>query len=471
MCNKRPNIIVIMSDEHTWNITGCYNNEIVKTPNLDKLAANGVLLENCYTPSPLCAPARLAFTTGKYISRCGAWSNEFKLPDPECPSLPRIIEKAGYKSYLIGKMHYDKDRRYGFIDEHKQFNMSEKRCRVNRIDVEDEHFKKLNFLSKRFEDFHTGESGILRHDRLVTKYSTEFLANRKREDGPFLLLSGYLAPHFPITVPQKYYELYRDKVPMPLIPEGHIKTMPENYKVMRKAFGYKDVPEDIIKRGRELYYGFVTWFDNEVGKLFKAIEKSEAADNTIIIYTTDHGENLGEHGMWWKNNMYDTCTKIPCIISWPGRWDNGQRIDKVCSLLDVGKTIIDVCGGRTPEDWDGDSMVKLLDNEECKWKNLAVSEYYGHNVAVGHCMIRKDNYKYVYVNKINDKYGEEYQLFDLERDPGEFQNLAYEKEYTALRKELHELLVKEIRREPSKCEKEASQYINYAKIENKRDFN
>ncbi len=461
MLKNKPNILMIMSDEHTWNISGCYNNKIVKTPNIDKIAEKGILFENCYTPSPLCVPARLAFTAGKYISRCGAWGNESMLESDEYPSLPRQLKKAGYDSYLIGKMHYDKNRRYGFIDEHPEFNQFIKTNVVPRVNIENDEYKK-DVLSERFSQFYPGdinESRNSRNDMKVTKYSVDFLNNRKKDDKPFFLLTGYNAPHFPLIVPEQYYEMYKNKVPMPIIPENYFESEPKNYEILRYAFDMQNVPEDIVKRGRELYYGLVTWLDNEVGKVLDALKNSQVADNTIVIYTTDHGENLGEHGLWWKNNMYDHAAKIPCIVSWPGRWSNGSRRSEVCNLLDVGQTILEICGAESPDDWDGESLCSILDNQQDHWKNYTVSEYYAHYIGSGYCMVRKDNYKYVYFNRINDKYGEEYQLFDLEMDPGEFNNLAYRKEFISLRKQLHELLVKEIGREPCEAEKEARQYM------------
>ena len=456
MNEKKPNILCIMSDEHTWNVLGCCRNPVVKTPNLDRIAKNGIVFENCYTPSPLCVPARLAFTAGQYISRCGAWQNNSELPSDDYPSLYRLLGEQGYECALGGKMHFSHDRRYGFdVDLNPKFNSGRKNEGHVRVDINSEPYKKMeNKLSPRFGEFKvSNDSFILNHDRKVTQICGDYIKGRKKDDKPFFVLAGYLAPHFPIIIPEEF-DTYRDLIPMPVIPENHIESLPFHYKVMRRAFGMENVPDEIVKKGRELYYGFVTWLDNEIGKLLSALDDSESADNTVIVYTTDHGENMGEHGMWWKNNMYDTSVKIPCIVSFPDKYKSGTRINEVCSLIDLSNTIAEIGGAKAPVSWNGNSLMGLIEGKNDDWSNIAVSEYYGHNIAAGHCMIRRGKYKYVYFNAINDEYPAARQLFDLEADPGEFDDLSSQNAYSALMDELHCLLVKEIGRYPEDCEAE-----------------
>jgi choline-sulfatase len=203
--NRQPNILVLMSDEHNAGVLGCYGNRIIRTPNLDKLAAAGTTFQNCYTNSPLCVPSRLAFTSGKYISRVGAWNNSCWLPSADYPSLPRILNAAGYESVLCGKMHYDSTRRYGFREIGGNMNNNVKNGRGNRRRPDD--LTPTPGLSERFNDFHAGDdSSILNHDRKVTAGTVDFLEHRQAGDKPFFLLAGYLAPHFPLTVPQEYWD-------------------------------------------------------------------------------------------------------------------------------------------------------------------------------------------------------------------------------------------------------------------------
>jgi choline-sulfatase len=261
----------------------------------------------------------------------------------------------------------------------------------------------------------------------VTAGTTEFLKNRKATDKPFFLFAGYVAPHFPLIVPEEYWEPYKGEVPMPVIPEGHLESQPRNYKHLRIAFNVENAPPDIVRRGRELYYGLTQWLDEEIGKVLKALADSEVADNTIVIYTTDHGENMG-------------------------RWKGGQRRSGACSLVDAVQTIAELGGARVPDDWNGDSMLTWIDDAKAKWKDLAVSEYYAHSIASGFAMIRMGRYKYVYHTPADESHPAERELYDLEADPGEFNNLAQKPEHNEHLAAMHKALVKEIGEDPDKTE-------------------
>jgi len=447
---RRPNILVIMSDEHNASVTGCYRNGIVQTPNLDRLARQGVTLEASYCNSPLSVPSRLSFTSGKYISCVGAWSNNTWLPSADYPTLPRIMNGAGYEPVLCGKMHYDRTRRYGFTEIGGNMNTHWKTGTGTRRRAD--NLRPGRGISKRFDDFHPGESWILEHDRAVTAGTIDFLRQRKSDVKPFFLMAGYLAPHFPLIVPEEYWEPYKGKVPMPQIPDGHLESLPLNYKHLRIAFNVEDAPADIVRKGRELYYGLTQWVDDEIGKILKALQDSEVADNTVVIYTTDHGENMGEHGLWWKNCMYEHASRVPLIVSWPARWKGGQRRTEACSLVDVVQTIAELGGAECPTDWNGDSMLPWLDDSRTAWKNLAVSEYYGHNIASGFAMIRMGRYKYVYHSAPDEDHPAERELYDLVDDPGEFINLAAQRAQKERVKEMHAALVKELGEEPDRAE-------------------
>jgi choline-sulfatase len=448
---KHPNILFIMSDEHNAGVLGGYGNGIIRSPSLDLLAKRGVTFENCYTNSPLCVPCRLSFTAGKYISRVGAWNNDCWLPSADYPSLPRVLNAVGYESFLCGKMHYDRTRRYGFIEIGGNMNNNTKTGKGSRRAADD--LSPKDGISSRFDDFYTAEdSSVLTHDRKVTAGTVDFLKNRKASDKPFFLLAGYLAPHFPLIVPEQYWQAYQGKVPMPEIPPGHLESQPRNYKHLRIGFNVEDAPEDIVRKGRELYYGLTQWLDDEIGKVLKVLNDSELADNTVVIYTTDHGENMGEHGLWWKNCMYEHAARVPLIISWPARFRVGQRRTGACSLVDVNRTIVELGGAAAPNDWDGDSMVKWLDDPKTKWKDWAVSEYYAHNIASGYAMLRMGNYKYVYHTPADAAHPAERELYGLSTDAGEFNNLAGKPEHSDRIAAMHAFLVKELGEDPDLTE-------------------
>jgi choline-sulfatase len=447
----RPNILVIMSDEHNASVLGCYGNKVIRTPNLDGLASRGVVFESCYCSSPLYVPSRLSFTAGKYASRVGAWNNNCRLP-PDSPSLPRLLNAVGYESFLCGKMHYDATCRYGFTEIGGNMNRAQMTGAGNRRPAD--KLTPAPGYSNRFQDFHTGEtSGNLKHDRAVTAGVLEFLKQRKPGDKPFFLLTGYLTPHFPLIVPEQYWAHYQDKVPMPVMPEGFLDSLPLNYQHLRVGFHVENVPPDMVKKGRELYYGLTEWMDNEVGKVLAALGTSAAASNTVVIYTADHGENMGEHGLWWKNAMYDQAARVPLIASWPARWRGGQRRAGACGLVDVVQTIADLGGAKAPPDWNGASLVPWLEHPDAPWKDRAVTEYYAHNIASGYAMIRSGHYKYVYHTAPDAQHPAQRELYNLQADPGEFHNLAAQPEQTALIKKLHATLVSELGEEPELTER------------------
>lgn len=448
---RRPNILVIMSDEHNASVTGCYGNRTVQTPNLDRLARRGITFDCCYTNSPLCVPSRMAFTAGKYVSRTGAWNNACWLPSDDYPSIARLMTAAGYDSLLCGKQHYDSTRRYGFSEIGGSFNHSYKTGHGNRRPA-DKLPGDPNKLSGRFDHLYAGESVVHKHDRQVTAGVLDFLAKHRRGQRPFFLFAGYLTPHFPLVVPQAYWDPYKGRVPMPVIPPGHLDVLPLNYQHLRAAFYTWNVPAQIVRKGRELYYGLTQWFDGQVGRVLAALARSQAADDTVVIYTSDHGENMGEHGLWWKNCLYEHAARIPLIVSWPRRFNGAQRRREACSMVDLVQTIAQLGGAETPHDWDGDSLCDWMDDPHSAWKDRAVSEYYADKVASGYAMLRTGRYKYVYHARMDRWRGPQRELYDLELDPGEFRNLASHPTQRQRIARMHASLVKELGQEPDETE-------------------
>ena len=451
---KPPNIWWIMSDEHNPRVTGAYGNKIVQTPNMDALAASGVTFDTHYCNSPLCVPSRSSLTAGKYCSRVDVWSNECELPSADIPSLPRMLNAAGYESYLCGKQHYDYSRRYGFTEIGGNFNDSYKTGHGKRRAPT---ATTQTGISNRFAEFHSGPMNpVLEHDRKVTAGTLDFLSRRQAGDKPFFLFTGYLAPHFPLIVPEEYWERYKGKIEMPTIPDGFFDTLPLNYRLLRAGFGEIGLPDQTVRTGRELYYGMVDWIDHQIGKVLATLRANkELAENTVIIYASDHGENMGEHGMWWKNCMYEQASRVPLIISSPQRWAGGQRRSGASAHVDLVKTLVDIGGGHTPDDWNGDSMLPWLDDPKHVWKDYAVSEYYSHNIASGYVMSRAGQWKYTYHSKIDASHPAERQLFDLSTDPQEFTNLADRPENAKRIEEMHRRMVVEVGGDPDETEQRA----------------
>ena len=448
---KKPNILWIMSDEHNPRVASYYGNQLVRTPNVDSLAQSGVTFDGHYCNSPLCVPSRASLTAGKYTSRVDVWGNSSELPSADIASLPRVLNAAGYRSFLCGKQHYDYSRRYGFIQVGGNFNNSYKTGLGRRTPPA--HVTQAR-LSPRFDEFHSGDhGGSVEHDRRVTAGAVEFLSKQQWGDKPFFLYVGYLAPHFPLIVPQPYWERYRGRIDLPVIPDGFLDRLSLNYRVQRAGFQEIGVPADTVRRGRELYYGLTDWADNEIGKVLAALRMHpEVAENTIIIYSSDHGENMGEHGLWWKNCVFEQAARVPLVISWPKRWRGGQRRKSASSHVDLVQTVAEMAGATTPGDWNGQSMLPWMDDAGAKWKDQAVSEYYAHFTASGYVMLRAGDWKYVYHTVIDQDHPAQRELYDLVADPGEFTNLAALPEHQARIEAMHRLLVKEVGGDPDETE-------------------
>ena len=235
---RRPNILLIMSDEHDPAVTGCYGDTIVRTPHLDSLAARASRLMPMYTTSPLCVPARLTFTAGKYVSRIGGWHNGCRLASDDYPSLPRILAAAGYRSYLAGKMHFDAEHRYGFEELYRNPPEPVPAYRARHRRDPGDTKPNVKAWQDRAKDFHTGdESLVMTHDRRVTQACREFFQSRKADDKPFFLLAGYLAPHFPLIVPREVLgATTRARCRCPRSRPGYLDTLPLNYKHLRVGF-------------------------------------------------------------------------------------------------------------------------------------------------------------------------------------------------------------------------------------------
>lgn len=457
---RKPNIIMIISDEQNARIMGCAGDPWVNTPNLDQLAANGILLDAHYASSPICAPSRQSLTMGKYVSHHNVWNNGVGCPN-DAPSLPRILNASGYESFLVGGMKYNGNN-YGFSSytEEKGISLPNEgkkrregslaaRKRVpagifknNNNELGDE-FSIMGASDEHMETF---------TDVQRCKDALSFIKQRKETDKPFFLVVGFMAPHYPLEATKDLVNKYKDKIPMPEVPKGYVENLPLNYKHLRNERKFENVPENVQKLARESYYARVEWGDQKVGEVLKAIKNSSFSDNTVIIYTSDHGENLGEHGVWWKNTLYNSSAQVPLIMSWPKRWAGGQKRTKASGSVDLVQTIADIAKAQTPKDWDGNSMLKWLDNPSSAWKDMAISEYYAGYIASGIAMIRKENWKYVYHTRADTKHGPEIELYNMEKDPKELLNLAKDKKYTEKIKMLHASLVKELGEDPEQTE-------------------
>ena len=459
----RPNILFIITDEHNASVMGCAGDRLARTPNLDALAQRGVLFTAHYCASPICIPSRQSLTTGKYVSHHDVWGNTVGVPN-NWPTLPRLLDAAGYESFLIGKMHYKGGRDYGFTVLDK--GNGGKGGKGDEADTAQKPRVKprTRLPADAFPDNGTGigeEFTPLGEDTNMESFvdakrrddAIKFLRERKPDAKPFFLVVGFIAPHYPLVAPPEYLAHFKDRIPPPEIPAGYLDALPLNYKHLRNDRKLERVPPETVKLAREAYYARVEWTDHQIGRVLDALKASPLAGNTIVIYTADHGENMGEHGLWWKNCLYDTAARVPLLVSCPSRWKGGQRREGACGSLDLVQTVAELAGAKPPADWNGGSLVPWLDDPSFAWKDEAVSEYYSGYICSGIAMIRQGAWKYVYHTRADEAHGPERELYNLHSDPKELCNRAGDPNEQVRVNAMHAALAKELGEDPEQTER------------------
>lgn len=434
----KPNIVMIMADQMASDVIGALGHPAVKTPNLDRLVKKGVSFENTYSNSPICAPSRASFVAGKLISKIGVYDNGSEMP-ADTPTFLHHLRRSGYETVLSGKMHFiGPDQLHGF----------ERRLTSDihtaRFDLTPDWTRGVYHNTgtgvKRLKNPGVSElNNNLDYDEKVLHRTLEQIRafKRNKEQRPFFLCASFFHPHDPFHITSKYWDMYQDtEIPVPSAPPEALDEMhPFNQWIQKHhERDICELTDKGIADNRRAYYGMVSYFDDKVGQIISELERLEMMENTMIIVTSDHGEMLGEHGMWFKRTFYDPAAKVPLIISYPDHYPAGKRAGEIVSLVDLAATIMTIADVPESEKWiskmDGDSFESLLteDNREV-WKNEAVCEYYGEGPIQPMVMLRKGQYKYVYVHE------HEPLLFDLNEDPFEVNDLARQPEYKLLIKE------------------------------------
>jgi choline-sulfatase len=433
---RRPNILLIMSDEHGPMFSSTYGHPIVRSPNLDRLAAGGVTFDAAYCPSPLCVPSRAAFMTGQHLHRVGAYDNGAPFPS-DAATWAHMLRAAGYEVVLDGKMHFiGPDTLHGF-DRQLARDTRGRIAGSAWLDPFPRGFRDGATTRRWVEEAGPGKKANLVFDDEVEAAALGYLQEKERAateqpKQPWALCVSFLAPHFPLVVPEPYFSMYYpDNVDLPVIPLGHVEGQHPAHERGRLAYDLYDYSEEQIRRCRAAYYGLVTHLDERIGRLLEAISVPALRENTVVIYTSDHGEFIGEHGLWWKNDFYEHSARVPLIVSWPGQFQGGRRFGGAVSLLDLTRTLIDLAGAPEPGDLAGDSLLPVLrDPDGVVWKDEAFCEYYGHSTNRAQRMIRTGRWKLCYYH------GEPVELYDLQADPGEFDNLAGRPEYRSVEEAL-----------------------------------
>lgn len=431
------NLLIIMSDEHNPRVLGCTGHDTVKTPNLDKLAAQGTRFNAAYTASPICVPARAAFATGQYAHQTGNWCNAHSYTG-ETEGWGHRLQETGHRVVSIGKLHYRNDTDpTGFDEQIIPLHV------VNGTgDILGAVRDNLPLRRKGIhllEKIGPGETSYLDYDRNITEASIQWLQDRAqdKDDKPWVVFVSMVCPHYPLVAPQEFFDMY-DPASIPLPKGVHDDSFQRHpwIEASKACQNFGDcVDVDKWKTAIASYYGLCSFMDDNVGKVLAALTDSGLEDDTRVIYTSDHGDNLGARELWGKSNMYEESAGIPLIMSGPDVAEGVVRQTPV-SHLDFYQTIMECVGERAVEsDLVGQSLYDLAANGDDA-KRVVVSEYHAGGSPSGSFMIRQGRYKLIYY------VGFEPELFDLESDPEEWTNLAADPAHSDTLKNLEQELRK-----------------------------
>lgn len=429
---SRPNLLFILSDQHCAKVTGCYGDDVVATPHLDRLAADGVTFDNAYCPSPICTPSRMSMLTACHPSTQECWTNDDMLASDR-PTMAHALGAAGYAPTLIGRMHaMGPDQLHGYvvrdIGDH-----SPNWAGVPRHDMgvlQNTNDPGRNSLVKSGP----GAMSYELKDLDVTAASEAWLRAAPR-DRPFALTVGLMLPHPPYVAQAEDYLRYAGRVGAPRLP----RPSPDHPWLAwwRETSGIERVDAADVLAARAAYYGLVTAMDRMIGRILAALDESGQADNTLVVYASDHGDQLGERGMWWKHTFYDESARVPLILRWPGRLPRGERRAQIVNLIDLTATMLDAMGAPPLPNADGRSFLGVAADPTAPWLDETFSEYCTDRVpdwtggmAVQQRMIRRGRWKLIHYH------GERPQLFDLHDDPHELCDLALAPRHAVLRDQL-----------------------------------
>ncbi len=423
----RPNILFIMVDEMRWDAMGCENHPVVRTPVLDRLAAEGVRFHRAYTVSPVCSPARASVFTGRYAHVHGVTMNGA----PAFPGeifLPTILKHYGYHTAISGKLHYTpKGFDYGF-DRFWTFSNEGPRPEDGYM----EYLRRKHGTPQKWpivpgtcpwpDDPLGRDVGLFKYPKedfeteWITDRAVEYLRSRAGERPPWFLFTSYLKPHSPSVEPEPYFSMYDPgKIPVPKLP-ANARELRAAQTGRSKRHWVDD--ERMVRVLSALYYGAITHVDEQIGRLVGELERLGMAGNTLVVFTADHGNMLGDRGRWFKGLQYEGSARVPLLWRGPkGAEENGGRVvEQVVENTDLMPSILEAAGIPIPEGVQGRSFLKLARGKERNWKNRCFSQLRSGMLLEG---------RWKYIDNSLDGTGPR-ELYDLENDPKEERNLAEE---------------------------------------------
>jgi iduronate 2-sulfatase len=450
---KRPNVLFIISDDLN-NSLGCYDRPEMKTPNIDRLAARGVRFDHAYCAFSLCGPSRNSFLTGLYPNSTGILANAqiFRQTIPSQVSLPQAFRLQGYLAARIGKLyHYNVPNSIGTNghDDPGSWEIETNPAGVDRLDEEPLIYSLTPGSFGGTLSWHASENPDAKHTDGMEAADAEWILERcaKHPERPFFLAVGFFRPHTPYVAPKAYYDLY-PKEQMPVV-----QGIAEDQKDIPKAalMSYKKeqdkLTDDLRRQARQAYYASVSFMDAQAGRVLDALDRLGLRENTVVVFTSDHGYHLGEHGLWQKQSLFEESTRVPLIIAGPGVAKAGSVAASPVGLIDLYPTLAELCGVKTPTNLQGQSLTPMLKDTTVPGRGWALTQVvrgggfkrFGASPSVGDDVhrffgysLRTDRWRYTEWDE--GKEGRE--LYDHQADPKEITNLAQDPAQAAIVTEL-----------------------------------
>ena len=418
----RMNLLFFMSDNHSRDVSGCYGHPLVHTPTLDQLAEAGARFANAYCASPLCCPSRSALATGRFPHQTGYWDNIFAY-DGRVTSWMKRLRDAGYNVVSVGKLHFAKtDERNGFSEEIVPMHILDGKGGIKGLlrgygaalapannEMWDLYFRQSGIGTTHYEEY----------DEEITSRAIAWLETHASSHEPWALFVSYVSPHPPFTVPKRLYDLYPlHEVPLPprFRPEERATHPAAEYH--REIFGTREIDEHSLRHVAASYFALITHVDEQIGKVLSRAESLGVTDEANIVYTSDHGELFGAHGLLGKGILYEGAVAVPLLMAGPSV-PKGGVVRELASQVDLYPTLLEGCDvALEDEDSDlpGRSLWSAIRGDESARPCFA--EYHAHYSKNGSFMLRKGTMKLVHHVAMPP------QLFDLERDAVEAVDLA-----------------------------------------------
>ncbi|MDU9392777.1 choline-sulfatase [Pseudomonas sp. zfem002] len=418
---KRKNILFIMADQMAAPLLPIHAPSPIRMPHLSRLAAEAVVFDSAYCNSPLCAPSRFTLVSGQLPSRIGAYDNAADFP-ADIPTYAHYLRRLGYRTALSGKMHFcGPDQLHGYEERlTSDIYPADYGWAVN-WDAPDERPSWYHNMSSVLQAGPCVRTNQLDFDEEVVFKAQQYLYDHVREGGeqPFCLTVSMTHPHDPYTIPRAFWDLYHDdEIPMPRVPFAQHELDPHSQRLLKVYDLWdKPLPVDKVRDARRAYFGACSYIDANIGRLLQTLEETGQADDTLIVFSGDHGDMLGERGLWYKMHWFEMAARVPLLIHAPGQFA-AKRVSASVSTCDLLPTLVELAGGRVEADLplDGRSLLGHLNGEG--GHDEVIGEYMAEGTVGPLMMIRRGPWKFIYSED------DPCLLYDLENDPQELDDLA-----------------------------------------------